>query len=92
VSKGYFVQIYGLENFLFNVARHQFVPKHTIIKKDEITKLMDKYNLKNLKNLPLIKWQDPQAKYIGLKPKMITRINSFNATTGDSITYRICVF
>jgi len=92
ITKGIFVQIFGLENFLFNVSRHQFVPKHTIATKEDISNIMTKYNIKNLKNLPMIKWQDPQAKYIGLKPKMVTKIITFNATTGDSISYRVCVF
>lgn len=92
VSKGYFVQIFGLENFLFNVSRHQFVPKHTVASKEEIATLMADYNLKSLKNLPTIKWQDPQAKYIGLKPKMIVKINCFSAITGDSVKYRLCIF
>ena len=91
ISKGYFVQFFGLENFLFNVSKHQFVPKHTIATKEEITAMMTHYNIKNVKNLPTIKWQDPQAKYIGLKPKMITKIYGFSATTGESIRYRLCV-
>lgn len=92
VSKGYFVQIFGLENFLFNVSKHQFVPKHSIVSKEEINKLMEEYNLKNIKNLPTIKWQDPQAKYIGLKPKMIVKIISFSAITGETVKYRLCIF
>jgi DNA-directed RNA polymerase subunit H (RpoH/RPB5) len=91
LSKGYFIQIYGLENFLFNVANHQYVPKHEIATKEEIEHLMKTYNITNLRNLPIIKWLDPQAKYIGVKPKSVVKITCINSSTGESIKYRLCV-
>ena len=90
-SKGYFIQMYGLENFLFNVADHQYVPKHEIASKEEIDEIMKTYNINNLRNLPTIKWLDPQAKYIGVKPKSVVKITCLNASTGESVKYRLCV-
>ena len=31
ITKNYFIQLFGLENFLFNISHHQFVPKHRIL-------------------------------------------------------------
>ena len=90
LTKGYFIQMYGLENFLFNVADHQFVPKHEIATKEEVEELMTRYNITNLKSLPTIKWLDPQAKYLGVKPKSVVKITCLNASTGESIKYRLC--
>ncbi len=88
--KGMFVQFYGLENFLINVSKHIFVPKHTIMTPAEVREMLDTYNLE-LKNLPQILREDPQAKYIGARPKQVIKINSYNPTTGIAIYYRLCV-
>ena len=90
IKKNYFVQIFGLENFLFNVSRHQFVPKHIILSKQESQELITKYNCSNL-NIPTIKRDDAQAKYIGLKPKQICKIYFENVTSGTTEKYRYCV-
>jgi DNA-directed RNA polymerase I, II, and III subunit RPABC1 len=90
VLKGMFVQIFGLENFLINVSKHMFVPKHKIMTPTEVKELMETYNI-SLKHLPEILREDPQAKYIGLRPKQVVKIDSYNSTTGVGIYYRICV-
>ena len=89
--KNMFVQFFGLKNFLINVSRHVLVPKHIIMTPDEVKRdLLDKYNT-TLAQLPEILREDPQAKYIGLRPKQVVKIDSNNSTTGISIYYRICV-
>lgn len=90
ITKGYFVQLFGLENFLFNVSRHSFVPKHRILSKSELQDVLTKYNC-TIKNLPTIKRDDPQAKYIGLRPKQVCEITVVNITTGTTVRYRLCV-
>jgi DNA-directed RNA polymerase subunit H (RpoH/RPB5) len=90
IKKNYFVQIFGLENFLFNVSKHQFVPKHTILTKQESQDLITKYNC-SLLNIPTIKRDDVQAKYIGLRPKQICKIAFENVSSGVTEKYRYCV-
>jgi len=90
VTKKYFVQLFGLENFLFNVSRHQFVPKHRILSKKETHDLLEKYNC-NITNIPTIKRDDVQAKYIGLRPHQICEITVDNVTSGNTVRYRLCV-
>lgn len=92
VTKGYFVQIFGLENFRFNVSRNIFVPKHTIMTKTEVDEMMAKYSITDKNNLPTIKVEDPQAKYIGLRPHQVCKIDATNQTSGSSIKYRCCKF
>ena len=88
-TKNYFIQLFGLENFLLNVSRHQFVPKHRILSKQEALDFLAKFNI-NLKNIPTIKRDDPQAKYIGLRPKQICEITAENITSGITTRYRVC--
>lgn len=85
-----FVQIYGLENFMFDITKHQFVPKHTVLNNDEAIEVLLKYNVK-IQNLPKINREDPIVKFIGGRPNQIIKIESFNPTTGLSITYRLVV-
>ena len=90
IRKNYFVQIFGLENFKFNVSRHQFVPKHTILSKQEAQDVLTKFNCTN-KNIPTIKRDDAQAKYIGLRLKQICQIDVDNVSSGSTEKYRLCV-
>ena len=85
-----FVQIFGLENFMFNISKHIYVPTHTILKSNEIRDMLSFYNTK-VEHIPVIKREDQMAKYIGLRPGQIVKIQSYNATTGISINYRRCV-
>lgn len=89
ITKGYFVQLFGLENFLFNVSRHHFVPKHRIMSKKELQDMLTKFNC-TVKNLPTIKRDDPQAKYLGLRPKQVCEITNINISSGTSTRYRLC--
>lgn len=90
ITKNYFVQLFGLENFLFNVSHHQFVPKHRVLSKQETVDFLAKFNI-TLKNIPTIKRDDPQAKYIGLRPKQICEITAENITSGVTERYRVCI-
>lgn len=89
-AKNYFVQLYGLENFLFNVSRHAQVPHHRILSKQEVLNLLEEYNC-TVKNLPTINRNDPQAKYIGLRPKQVCEIIYNNVSSGITKKYRYCV-
>lgn len=90
LTKGYYMQIFGLENFIFNVSNHSSVPKHIALNKNETIEMAKKYNITNLRNLPLIKRSEPQAKYIGLKPKQVCKILKKNKTSGETTEFRIC--
>ena len=89
ITKGYFVQLFGLENFLFNFSRHNFVPRHRILSKNELQEVLTKYSC-TVKNLPTIKRDDPQAKYLGLRPKQVCEIKIINISSGVSLRYRLC--
>ena len=87
---GYFVQIYGLRNFLFNVSKHMSVPKHEVISKKETDEILLKFNIK-LDNLENIRREDPNAKFIGLKPGQVCKITRPSESSINSIIYRRCI-
>ena len=90
IKKNYFVQVFGLENFKFNVSKHQFVPKHIILSKQEAQEVIKKYDCV-YSNIPTIKRDDVQAKYLGLRPKQICKIIVENVSSGVTEKYRYCV-
>lgn len=89
-KKKRFVQIFGIQNLMYNPSRHIKMPKHRILSSDEVDALLKKYNL-NAKELPLIKREDPMAKYLGMREHDICEIIRTDKSSGYSIYYRRCV-
>ena len=74
----------------FNVLRHQLVPNHMILAVEEITKLLENYNItKN--QLPKIFLKDPCVKAIGAKVGDVINIVRESPTAGTSIGYRVVI-
>lgn len=90
IKNKYFIQIFGLENLLFNVSKHILVPKHEIITRDEMKKLLQDYYIQSIKNFPTIRREDPAAKYIGLRPGQLCRITYPSLASCNYIKYRLC--
>jgi DNA-directed RNA polymerase I, II, and III subunit RPABC1 len=85
-----YVQIMWVKNLLFNPTRHSLVPKHEKITKDEISELMEKYQLKSRTQLPLITREDPIVRWYNFKSGDVLRIIRPSETSRESIFYR-CV-
>ncbi len=88
---GYFIQLYGIKNLLFDIRKHFTVPEHKLITKKEQAELFIKYNIKKDRNFPTIRREDPQAKFIGLKPGEICHILKPSLTNIYVNYYRLCV-
>jgi DNA-directed RNA polymerase subunit H (RpoH/RPB5) len=90
-SEGKFIQFYGLQNFLFNISKHIYVPKHKIItSKSELKDIIESLHT-SIDKLPRILREDPMAKYIGAKPGDVIHIKGLYETTGFVNKYRVCV-
>ena len=87
---GYFIQLYGIKNLLFNVSKHYSVPKHEYITNKEVKQVLLRYNIK-INNLEEIRREDPQAKYIGLRPNQVCKITRPSTSSIHSIVYRRCI-
>lgn len=90
-KKQFFVQFFGLENFLFNPTKNNIVPKHIIVDQNEEDELLQRYNIDNKNKLLIIVREDPIAKYIGLKPGQICRIEANSYSSMNTVKYRLCV-
>ena len=82
------VEIFMNKNMIFNITHHEFVPKHSILTKNETDELLDKYST-TLNKLPKIYKSDPVAKYYGMKSNQVCKIIRRSPEVGDYIYYRL---
>ncbi len=74
----------------FSLLSHELVPKHEIMKPEEVRELLQKYGITK-DRLPRIFASDPAAKIIGAKPGDVLKITRKSDTAGISIYYRVVV-
>lgn len=86
-----YVQMFDINKLLYNVTEHALVPKHEIVSNEEKKELITKYNLESEDQLPLIKKNDPVAKYLGMKVGDVCKITTYSETHGIYTKYRLCV-
>ena len=87
---GLYFTIYNLNNYLYNILEHEYVPKHEIIGEQEIKFIKQRYNIRSDKDIPQISRYDPVAQAIGLRPGQICKITRPSKTAITSNYYRIC--
>lgn len=82
-------QFFYIKELLFNIYKHEYVPKHEVITdKKEIENIKEKYLLKNLFQLPLLLHSDPVCKYLDIKQGSVVKITRPSPTAGQYILYR----
>ena len=84
-------QIFNIKELQFNISKHFLVPKHEIIDDTETKRLIEVYNLKSKLQFPLIRSDDPMARYLGMKSGEIVKITRNSPTAGTTIVYRCCL-
>lgn len=87
---GVFIQIFSLDNLLFNIMKHELVPKMRILSDDESKLVLKKYST-TPNQMPQILKSDPSAKFLGVKKGDMCEIIRASETAGHSITYRMCL-
>ena len=85
-----FIQIFSLDNLMFNITKHQLVPKMRIISPLEKESVLDRYSA-TPGQMPQILKSDPQAKFLGVRKGDMCEIIRASETAGNSITYRMCL-
>lgn len=74
----------------FNVEEHILVPRHEILKEEEVKKILSKYNIQR-EHLPKILINDPCAKVLGAKVGQVLKITRKSLTAGKAVAYRVVV-
>ena len=89
--QGRFIVLLSLDRLQFNILKHQYVPPHTILSKEESDEMMKKYNVADKSQLPDISRYDPVALAIGMRPGDVCKIDRASKSAVHSTYYRVCV-
>lgn len=91
-GKGLRIEIFELKELLFNVSRHELVPKHQKVNDEAVIKeILAAAKIKSKTQLPIILKTDPMARYLGLRTGDVVRITRPSPTSGIYVHYRCCV-
>lgn len=85
------LSVFMFADLHFNPTKHCLVDKHTKLTKEEVKDLMTKYNIKTKTALPIILKSDPIAKWLGIRPGDIVKIDRYNPNSGLINYYRACI-
>lgn len=84
-----FVEIFWLNNVVFNITKHVLVPKHIKMTEDEIKIIMDKHYILAKSIFPVMNRDDPIARYLNLSSGDLCKIIRKSQTSGEYISYRV---
>ncbi len=87
-----YVRIRSLKRLQFNILKHNLVPEHRVLDKEESEYIYRKYNVKEPRlHLPTISRFDPVSITLGLKPGQLCEIKRKSPTSLISYYYRYCI-
>ena len=86
-----FVNIYNIDDYLFNILNHHLVPDHKVLTDDKKKEIEKKYYVTNNKQFPEISRFDPVAQAIGLRPNQLVEITRSSPTAITTKYYRLCI-
>jgi len=89
-TEGIFINVYNIDNYLFNILKHTLVHPHRVLNKSEEKEIFRKYNLTKRDEIPEISRFDPVAIAIGLRPNELCEITRPSTSAITSMYYRIC--
>jgi DNA-directed RNA polymerase subunit H (RpoH/RPB5) len=86
-----FVNIYNVNDYLFNILNHDLVPNHEVLSDEKKKEVEKKYYITDRKQFPEISRFDPVAQAIGLRPNELVEITRSSPTAIETKYYRLCI-
>jgi DNA-directed RNA polymerase subunit H (RpoH/RPB5) len=83
-------EVYQSTKFAIVVPDHVMVPHHRILSDGDAKRICEQLHI-SPSDLPVIRSDDPVAIWIGLRPRMIVRVDRLVETVGIDVIYQRCV-
>lgn len=84
------VEIFKFNKLQSDITEHDLVPPHIVLTKEKGDEVLQSYRAKK-KNMPLIRTNEPVARYYNMKPNEIVKIIRPSPLTSESVAYRYVI-
>ena len=85
-----YINVFNIKRLQFNILKHELVPPHTVLSKEEADAMKKKFNITDDSQLPDISRFGPVAQAICIRPGEICKIQRSSRSAITSDFYRIC--
>lgn len=90
IKNNIYLSIINIKRLQFNILKHQLVPKHIILSKEEEIEFKNRFNIQKDSEIPDINYLSPVSQVLGIRPGNICKIIRPSRTSIQSEFYRIC--
>lgn len=90
MSDGIYISVLNIARLQFNILKHEMVPRHVILSKEEALEVKKYYNIMNDSEIPDISYFSPVSLVLGIRPGNLVKIERKSRTAIDGVFYRIC--
>ena len=90
MSDNIYVSLVNIKRLQFNLLKHELVPKHSVLSKEEEAEFKNKYNILNNSQIADISLFGPVSIVMGFRPDDIIKIERKSRTAIKSNFYRVC--
>ena len=85
-----YINVFNIKRLQFNILKHELVPPHSVLTKEEAIKMKEKFNITEDSQLSDISRFGPVAQAICIRPGEICKIQRPSCSAITSDFYRIC--
>jgi DNA-directed RNA polymerase I, II, and III subunit RPABC1 len=82
-------ETFTIAELVFNITKHEKVPKHILLSEEETGKVLEKFK-STKEQMPVILFEDKIARYLGMLPGKMCKIERKSETAGITEYYRVC--
>jgi len=90
MAESIYISLLNIKRLQFNILKHNLVPKHTILSKEEEKNFKKKFNILHNEQIPDISYFSPVSLVLGVRPDNIVKIERKSPTSITTDYYRIC--
>ena len=90
MNESIYISLVNIKRLQFNILKHELVPKHIVLSKEEEEEFKRKYNILSNNQIPDISFFSPVSIVMGFRPEDVIKIERKSRTSIKSNFYRVC--